>query len=97
VSIRASIAAQHVQRGGDLQLPGRRQVHGGGLAQRGQAAIGAQRALAQPRRALVEEHRVDALDPGGVLAAQVVVGLQQRPALQDLRRRDPALRQPALL
>ena len=47
------------------------------------------------RRALVEQHRVDALDPGGVLAAQVMVGLQQRPALQDLRRRDPALRAPA--
>jgi hypothetical protein len=45
----------------------------------------------------VEEHRVDALDPRGVLAAQIVAGLQQRPALQDLRRRDPALRQPALL
>jgi hypothetical protein len=36
------------------------------------------------------------LRPGGVLAAQVVVGLQQRPALQDLRWRDPAFRQPAL-
>jgi len=33
---------------------------------------------------------------GGVLAAQVVVGLQQRPAFQDLRGRDPAFRQPAL-
>jgi hypothetical protein len=33
---------------------------------------------------------------GGVLAAQIVVGLQQRPAFQDLRRRDPALRQPAV-
>jgi hypothetical protein len=31
-----------------------------------------------------------------VLAAQIMVGLQQRPVLQDLRRRDPALRQPAL-
>ncbi|MGO9726717.1 MAG: hypothetical protein ACLPN6_15415, partial [Streptosporangiaceae bacterium] len=33
---------------------------------------------------------------GGVLGPQVVIGLQQRPVLQDLRRRDPALRQPAL-
>jgi hypothetical protein len=33
---------------------------------------------------------------GGVRAAQVVVGLQQRPVLQDLRRRDPAFGQPAL-
>jgi len=31
-----------------------------------------------------------------VLAAQIMAGLQQRPALQDLRRRDPALRQPAI-
>jgi len=31
-----------------------------------------------------------------VLGPQIVVGLQQRPALQDDRRRDPALRQPAL-
>ena len=40
---------------------------------------------------------MDALDPGGVLTAQVMVGLQQRPALQDVAGRDPALRQPALL
>jgi hypothetical protein len=33
---------------------------------------------------------------GGVRAAQVVIGLQQRPVLQDLRRRDPAFGQPAL-
>jgi hypothetical protein len=39
---------------------------------------------------------VDPLRPGGALAAQVVVQLQQRPALQDVPRRDPALRQPAL-
>ncbi len=52
--------------------------------------------LAQDRRALVEEDRVDALHPGGVLAAQVIVGLQQRPGFQDLPGRDPALGQPAL-
>jgi hypothetical protein len=67
-----------------------------GRPHRFQAAGGAQCSLAQVRCALVEEDRVDALRPGGVLAAQVVSGLQQRPALQDLRRRDPALRQPAL-
>src|SRR5260370_37786833 len=33
---------------------------------------------------------------GRALAAQVMIGLQQRPAFQDLRWRDPALRQPAL-
>ena len=52
--------------------------------------------LAQGRRALVEEDRVDPLHPGGVLAAQVMVGLQQRPGFQDLPGRDPALGQPAL-
>jgi len=31
-----------------------------------------------------------------MLAAQVMVGLQQRPAFQDVPGRDPALRQPAL-
>jgi hypothetical protein len=38
---------------------------------------------------------MDALHPGGVLGPQVVVGLQERPVLQDVRRRDPAFRQPA--
>jgi hypothetical protein len=55
--------------------------------------------VAQPaegRRALVEQGRVDALDPHGVLGPQVVVALQQRPALQDVPRRDPAFREPAL-
>src|SRR6516225_10738366 len=33
---------------------------------------------------------------GGVRGPQVVVGLQQRPVLQDLRRRDPAFGQPGL-
>jgi len=59
-------------------------------------AAGAQRAVTQRGRALMEEHRMDALHPGGVLGAQVVVGLQQRPAFQDEGRRDPALGQPAL-
>jgi hypothetical protein len=31
-----------------------------------------------------------------VLAAQIMVGLQQRPAFQDVPGRDPALREPAL-
>src|SRR5437016_2111748 len=57
---------------------------------------GAQRALAQGRGALAEQDRVDPLRPGSALAAQVVVQLQQRPALQDVAGRDPALRQPAL-
>ena len=88
---------EHVQRGVHLQLPGRRQVR----RRRPRAAprrssLGAQRGLAQRRGALVEEHRMDALHPGSVLGPQIVVGLQQRPALQDERRRDPALRQPAL-
>ena len=61
---------EHVQGGGDLQLPARGQVRGRGRPQRGQALLGAQRALAQRRGALVEEDRVDALYPGGVLAAR---------------------------
>jgi hypothetical protein len=44
----------------------------------------------------VEQHRVDALHPGRMLAAQVMVGLQHRPAFQDVPGRDPVLRQPAL-
>ena len=87
---------EHAQGGGHLQLPGRRQVRRGRRAQRLEIIVGAQRGLAQGRGALVEEHRMDALHPGGVLGPQVVIGLQQRPALQDDRRRDPALRQPAL-
>ena len=86
----------HVQGGGDLLLPGRGQALGRSRPQRGQALFGAQRALAQGRGALVEQDRVDALRPGGVLAAQVMVGLQQGPAFQDVTGRDPALRQPAL-
>jgi hypothetical protein len=86
----------HLQGGGDLQLPGRGQVRGRGRPPRGHALPGAQRALAQRRGTLVEQDRVDALRLGSVLAAQVMVGLQQRPALQDVTGRDPALRQPAL-
>jgi len=85
----------HLQRGGHLQLPGRGQM-GRGSPQRGYPLPGAQRSRAQGRGALVEQHRVDALHPGGVLAAQIMVGLQQRPAFQDVPGRDPALRQPAL-
>jgi hypothetical protein len=88
---------EHLQRGGHLQLPGRGQAARGGRAQCLEiTTAGAQRTIGQGRGALVEEHRVDALHPGGVLGAQVVVGLQQRPAVQDAGRRDPALRQLAL-
>jgi hypothetical protein len=44
----------------------------------------------------VEQHRVDALHPGGVLGPQIVIQLEQRPGLQDAAGRDPALRQPPL-
>ncbi len=49
------------------------------------------------RGAVVEQDRVDALHPGSVLAAQVMVGLQQRPVLQDLLWRDPAFRPTRML
>ena len=78
----------------DLQLPGRRQLRGGDRPQRGQVLAGAQPALAEGRGALVEQRRVDPLHPGGVLGAQVVIQLEQRPAFQDMPRRDPAFRQP---
>ena len=55
--------------------------------------------LAQPvegRCSLVKEGRVDALDVRRVLGRQVVVALQQRPALQDVLWRDPAFRAPTL-
>ncbi|HEY2077179.1 MAG TPA: hypothetical protein VGH53_12680 [Streptosporangiaceae bacterium] len=71
-------------------------MSGAGGPQRGQALLGAQRTLTQLRGALVEKDRIDALRPGGALAAQVVIGLQQRPAFQDPGRRDPAFGQPAL-
>jgi hypothetical protein len=76
--------------------PAAGQVRGRGGPQAGQARLGAQRSLVQRRGALVEEHRMDALHPGGVLTPQVMVSLQQRPVLQDLRRRDPAFGQPPL-
>jgi hypothetical protein len=78
----------HLQGDGDLQLPGRGQMGGRGRPQRGHALPGAQRPLGQGRGALVEQHRVDPLHPGGMLAAQIMVGLQQRPALQDPGGRD---------
>ncbi|HEY5986942.1 MAG TPA: hypothetical protein VIV12_11285, partial [Streptosporangiaceae bacterium] len=40
---------------------------GGDRAQRLEIAVGAERAVTQRGRTLVEEHRVDALHPGGVL------------------------------
>jgi hypothetical protein len=58
------------------------------------ALDGAQSARAQILAALVEQHRVDPLHPGGVFPAQGVVELQQRSILQHLCRRDVALRQP---
>jgi hypothetical protein len=85
---------QHLQVGGDLQLAGGRQLLGGDLAQPGAAGLGADRAGAQLSGALVEAHRVDPLDPGGVLPTQVMVELQQRPVLQHLLRGDPAPRDP---
>jgi hypothetical protein len=62
------------------------QVRGCGRPQRGHARPGAQRPLAQGRGAVVEQHRVDALHPGGALGPQVMIGLQHRPACQDCDR-----------
>jgi alpha/beta hydrolase fold len=85
---------QHPQADGDLRLPGRGQAGPGQLGQLGRRVRAAE--VSERRRALVEQHRVHPLHPRGVLGPQVVVELQQRPALHDVRRRDPAFRQPAL-
>jgi hypothetical protein len=45
--------------------------------------------------ALVEADRLDALCPAGVLGPQILIELEQRPPLEDLRRRDVTLGQPA--
>ena len=85
-------AGQHVQGDSDLQLPGPGQVR---RCQRGQGGLvfpGPHPGLC--RGALVEQHRVDPLDPRRVLGLQVMIGLHQRPAFQDMSRRDPALRYP---
>ena len=84
----------HGQSGVDLQPSGRSTA-----ARRRSRGAGPVTAddpgLPGARGALVETHgRVDPLRPSGVLGAQVLVELQQRPALQDLRRRDVALGQP---
>jgi hypothetical protein len=73
----------HLQGGGDLQLPGRGQVGGCCGPQLGHALFGARRALAQRRGALVEQDRVDPLRPGGAPAAQVVVQLRAGVRKQD--------------
>lgn len=51
-------------------------------------------ALRTGRGPLGESIRVDALRLGGVLDPQVVVGLQQRPVIKHMCRRNPALGQP---
>ena len=84
---------QHQHRGGDLGPPRRRQLLGRDRGQLGPPGRGVQ--LRARRGALVEQHRVDPLQPRRVITAQVVVAAQQGPRLQHLGRRDPALRQPA--
>src|SRR5216683_5194662 len=54
------------------------------------------RSAPSPRAGAPWWNKTAQLRLGGVLGPQVVIGLQQRPAFQDLAGRDPALRQPAL-
>jgi hypothetical protein len=62
-----------------------------GTLQRFAAGLGAQ---SQPAgHALVEELRVDALLPGAALIDQRLAQTHQRAQLEDVRRRDPRLRQ----
>jgi hypothetical protein len=82
------------QGGVDLQPAGDRQLLVDDRAEPGPVAAD-DPGLPGRGRALVEADRLDALRPAGVLDAQVLVELQQCPPLQDLRRRDVALGQPA--
>jgi hypothetical protein len=90
-------SGKHAQRGTHLHLPDRGQPRGCGVQPLLRALAAQPSPLAgQPWRALVEEHRVDPLAPRSALHTQIVIGLQQRPTLEHLPRRDPALRQPSL-
>src|SRR5229473_1062900 len=54
------------------------------------------RSAPSPRAGAPWWNKTAQLRLGGVLGPQIVIGLQQRPAFQDLAGRDPALRQPSL-
>ena len=100
---RTDLAVQRIQLG--VQRIEHPQRHRHGLpAGRRQALTGRQRGSprrrgdtpgAQRRHPLVEQHRVDALHPGGVLIPQILVQLQDRPRLPHLLGGDPRGRQPA--
>jgi hypothetical protein len=83
----------HAQRHGDLVAGRGGQVGGSSLLQAGPAGGRGQLGGAQIRTAVMEQHRPDPLDPALVLLPQIPVQLQNRPAVQHDRRRDPALRQ----
>ena len=65
---------EHPQVGGDLGLPRRGQAAAGQLGQLGRRVRAAE--VTEGRRALVEQQRVHALHPRGVLGAQVMVEFQ---------------------
>jgi len=78
------------QSGVDLQPTGDRQLLVDDLLEPGPVAAD-DPSLPRGGGALVETDRLDPLRPAGVPDAQVLVELEQRPPLQDLRRRDVAL------
>jgi hypothetical protein len=78
----------HPQRQGDQLPPGRRQLD------RRECLATRAGTRPQPRRhALVEQLRLQPLLPGGALVDQRLAQPHARAQLQDLRRRDPRLRQ----
>ena len=84
----------HLQGGGDLQLPGRDRQPA--AAARSAATSRPVRSAPSPSAGAPWWNSTAPLRPGGVPGPQIAIGLQQRPALQDVAGRDPALRQPAL-
>ena len=79
-----------------MGLPGRGQMLYGGMPQPRSALVATHVAFGPCGRTLMEQHRVDPLDPRGVVATQILVALQQGPDLKDVRRRDVARRQTPL-
>jgi hypothetical protein len=81
-------AVEHAQRQRDELTPGWRKLR---PSQRFPAGLRAQ--SQSGRHPLVEQLRVDALLPGGALIDQRLAQTHQRAQLEDVRRRDPRLRQ----
>jgi hypothetical protein len=82
-------ASRLTQRGGHRLLPGRRQALTGLEPAR---LSRPSRSAGNRRDAVVQQDRVDAAEPSGVLLAQILEQLQPGAHLQHVRRRDPRSR-----